>query len=147
MEKSLTVMLTVHSNSDYFADCNYAVLTITAPMAQRWLNLMTEVTAMRETRPNFYSLVFWDASVVRYYCSLDIGDTWEDDKVPLSPNQIAEIAQAEPAYGVEVEQLHITNDEIWWDMSPRHTENLTIDTTRIDRLDLEKWLIQLLREE
>lgn len=136
------LLRTCSSDSDYNADCDYAVIDITKELAAEILRRRKAFTKMKEEDSALWEMYFWGGTQEcisgssLFFTEIDPPPLSKDQETLLEDNGFLELpedfkVEADDILRTECEQMVIREDGVCWYCIPKHADvNITTESLK-----------------
>ncbi len=143
------ILNTPASDLQAWSGFDFAVIELTIPRIERWIDLMDEATKQQIQYEGFFATEYWDCTPA--YCTNSnhdfselFGDAWdaryESEGWNLEPESFAPPFYMEQRS--ETERIKVMPSEVWWMAYPKHGD-VPITTPPLRRDDMYAFLRRL----
>jgi len=121
----MRLLLATHSsNSEYNAECDYAILDLTKELARAILKRIVLVSKLKKDDPDLCRMSFWDYSARFIACgTIEDEDFMEgfDDRVEL-PEGFDTNTSWFKQQRTDMDRMFVDEDSVYWESIPKHTD-------------------------
>ena len=130
----MKLILKTHSDNEHYnADCDYAMVELTRPLAKLCMRRMALLKKIAKRDKQAYELWFWD-----YHCSFFTYFELADEDPESSPFDVEEYMELPDSFEIpedsiqttECDQMVIGDGRVHWCVIPKHS-NIYITTDNI----------------